>query len=106
LQHLYQYRTTSPIEQISLISKNLYFYRASRQIVLFRLHLPTIPFALVNRHVKTMRVTHGAGRLSRINARLDNDESVLLSPVSGSHVNTITNVSARAIKQTLHDVDR
>lgn len=106
LQHLYQYDTKEEVFQLDTIEENLYFYRTSKSLVLFQLNLRTILFAITNNKVTSLKLFTDTSRTARLIALLEDYSSILISPVSGSCLTSIPNLSKNPIKQILHDISR
>jgi hypothetical protein len=106
LQHLYQYDASEEILQLDIVHEDLFYYRTSRKIVLFKLNLYTLLFSVLKTRVRALKLFIDTQRLARIAAVLEDDSCVLISPVSGCCLTYVPNVAKKPIKQVLHDITR
>ncbi|CAM4769649.1 unnamed protein product [Rotaria magnacalcarata] len=106
LQHLYQYKADEEIFRIDVIHESLFYYRTLKHIILFKLHLHTILFSIINTKVKSLKLFTDMQHIARIIVLVEDNSSILISPVSGCCLNYVSNIAKKPIKQILHDVSR
>jgi hypothetical protein len=106
LQHLYQYNTHDEIFQIDIIEENLFYYRTTKNFVLFQLNLHTLLFSITNTKVISLKLFTNTQRITRLCALLEDYSGILISPVSGCCLTYIPNLGKKPIKQILHDISR
>lgn len=106
LQHVYQYDVKEEIFQIDIIEEKLFYYRTLKSLVLFKLNLRTLLFAMTNIKVTTLKLFTDTQRTARLLALLEDYSSILISPVTGCCLTYLPNLSKKPIKQILHDISR